>query len=466
MDRNKIYLVALVVAVLAISLFPIRLDFHYWDEAVYLQHAEILSGESPNNYNEFDFRPPVFWTSLGLIYMLVPSEITAHVFVAVLSTFAVILLYILGKELYDEKLGLLAALIYGLSPRAIELSHDILVDTVLPIPWLLTAIFLTRAVKTGQRKYYALTGFGTALAILTKFTSLTLVPAVFTVLGLSLWSKYDFDLNRISDTVKDFLYNRDIWLTGTCILTGLIPYLFWSYAVYGGFLHTFKQALIYSGAPSSFWTYVLAPHRFLLIPFLAGVILYVEELSNIREFRVYMPVILFLSMFVPLQFILPNRQLRFLLPVVPFLALMSAQGFMHLRNSLEGKFDVFMLVLVISSLVMLPGQLDERSIFEDGMYVDRWHPPVEDVSYWLKENTDEDATVYTNHYYPPLGYYSKRNIVVIEPDGSNFPSEKSGYFYYAEDSPHEWPGDSIFEDERFTLNKSIRSNHVFYYSGK
>lgn len=477
MDRKKVFLIALSLILIAgflLRFFPLRGGYHYWDETVYLQHGEIIAGESPDNYNEFDFRPPLFSLILGAIFTINSSLLAAHLTVAVLSSLTIILIYIIGKELYTRKTGLLAALIYALSPLAIFLAHDILVDPILPFFWLSTALLLVKSLETDERKYYYFTGLMAALSVLMKFTSLVIVPAIASTVVIYHFKQKELDLNELIEETKDFALMKTNWLMAAGFFTGILPYLVWSYIEFGSALHVFTTALTKSGARDLFMTYLGGWKSYILVPFYVGLPVFFWK-ADFQKLKNYLPIVFFLALFVPLQFFLPNKETRFLMPALPFLVLMASEGLRKLRDGevfnnwkLSRALFVF---LILVSVILVPTEISERNVFVQGSSID-WEAPVMDTGLWLRNNTDQDSIVYTNYQYPALGYYSKRDIIWIreykplnELVGQDI--EKAGYLYFSKKSSYPHPTlDELNNDPRFRLNKTFdNTTYIFYFKG-
>jgi 4-amino-4-deoxy-L-arabinose transferase-like glycosyltransferase len=123
---RKLYLILIFLFILGflIRFFPFRTDsdFHFWDETVYLQHAEILSGYREDNYDEFDFRPPLLPVIIALFYKLKHSVVIAHMIVALIASFGILSTFFLAKTMFEnEKIALISAAILLLNPLHISL---------------------------------------------------------------------------------------------------------------------------------------------------------------------------------------------------------------------------------------------------------------------------------------------------------------------------------------------------------
>lgn len=477
MDKRKIFLTSLAVILVAgflLRLFPLRGGYHYWDETVYLQHAEIMTGESPNNYNEFEFRPILFPLTLAGVFLISHSLLSAHLAVVGLSSLVIILVYILGKELYSRQTAIIAAAIYAVSPLGIVLSHDILVDPILPLFWILTAFSLTRALRTDKRTYFVLTGLMAAFAVLMKFTSLVILPAIAFIVLISYFRDNQTDIDALVTQARSFVIEQKNWLMVVGFFAGTLPYLLWSYLEFGSALHVFAAALTKSGARDAFITYLNGWNKYLLAPLYVGIPLFFWKIE-LKRLENYLPVIFFLSLYLPLQFFLANKEHRFLMPVLPFIVLIAAEGLRKLRSgeifdNLKLSKSIFAF-LIITSLVMIPSSMQERNVFAQGLSTD-WEAPVMETGEWLNQNTDEEALVYTNYQYPALGYYSKRDIVWFreyEPIDQIVGEEidTPGYVYLSTESPYPHPSlEELESDPRFELSKTFENTvYLFYFTG-
>lgn len=477
MDKRKILLAALAVILIAgflLRLFPVRSGYHYWDETVYLQHGEILAGESPDVYNEFDFRPPLFSLILAGTFLVSSSLLSAHLAVAAFSSLAIVLVYIIGKELYSKQTAILAAAIYAASPLGIILAHDILVDPILPVFWLLTALSLIKALDTDRKAYFVLTGIMASLAVLMKFTSLVILPAIALVVLFSYIRDNQVKKDNLIETIRNFALSQNNWLMAAGFFAGIMPYLVWSYIEFGSALHVFMTGWAKSGARDAFMTYLNGWNMYILAPLYLGIPLFFWKI-DLKKLENYLPVIFFLSLYLPLQFFVANKETRFLMPVVPFLVLIVAEGLRKLReakvlNDRKLPKSIFAF-LILTSLVLAPFSMPERNVFAQGLTAE-WEAPVMDAGQWMKQNTDEDTVVYTNYQYPALGYYSKRKIVWFReyvPMDQIIGEEMTqpGYVYYSTESPYPHPSlEELENDSRFKLNKTFENTvYLFYFTG-
>jgi YYY domain-containing protein len=94
----------------------------------------------------------------------------------------VALVYVLGRRLYrDHRVGLIAALLYALSPLAIQQAHFFVVDGFSVLFLTAALIFMAGIIDTGSFRDYALAGTFTGVALACKFSTYPLGEVLLVV---------------------------------------------------------------------------------------------------------------------------------------------------------------------------------------------------------------------------------------------------------------------------------------------
>ena len=99
---KKEFLILIILLLIGFSLRVFLSTCYYWDELIYLQHSEIMTGKI-NNYNELDFRPPLLSVMIAGFYLFWHNSLIANIFVTLLATFSILLIYLVGKEMFNKK---------------------------------------------------------------------------------------------------------------------------------------------------------------------------------------------------------------------------------------------------------------------------------------------------------------------------------------------------------------------------
>ena len=95
-----IFIAMLFVSSFIIRIYPIHYS-HWWDECIYLQHAEIISGLRENTFNEFHLRPPLLPVILSAGFLVYESVFIASVIMSLFGAIGVLFVYLLAKKLGD-----------------------------------------------------------------------------------------------------------------------------------------------------------------------------------------------------------------------------------------------------------------------------------------------------------------------------------------------------------------------------
>lgn len=132
------------------------------------------------------------------------SEFTVMLLPLFYAVGTTIVVYLLGKQLFDPVTGLLAALLVATIPLDVFYSTAVLPDSIIPFYVGLTLLFFTLGQKKGNRLFYLLSGFFLFGAVQARATSGALI---FPLLLIAWWSS-----------------KRDVWsfLLPTCTFLSLI----------------------------------------------------------------------------------------------------------------------------------------------------------------------------------------------------------------------------------------------------
>jgi 4-amino-4-deoxy-L-arabinose transferase-like glycosyltransferase len=142
------------------------------DEAVYSGQSATLSGneESAKYFSIYRAHPlflqfivSIFFANFGV------SDIIARMAPAIFGILTVIFVYFIGKELYDKKVAMVAAIVMTIIPYHIIVSRQVLLDVPLSFFATLTLFFVIRYLRR-ERDVYLLYFIGAAsgLSFLSK----------------------------------------------------------------------------------------------------------------------------------------------------------------------------------------------------------------------------------------------------------------------------------------------------------
>lgn len=464
MKRNTWQYVALAVILLVAASF--RFYGLLWDDG-YLFHPDerkivlVASGlELPSSASEFlspesPLNPKFFAYGSFPIYLLralsvfapagpygIPDRQDQFVALGILGRQlsalfdlgTIVLIFLLGRRLYDGAVGLIASACVAVAVLHIQLSHFYAVDTLLTLLVLAVLYFAARYSDTGKRLDAALMSICFGLALATKITAVPLIVAIVIAVvrakGLSWDSSASAGNAQRSDTAiaprSRAVWRRRItetlrgwaavvWSTrrtlvkviGTAFVVFVVtqPYMLLDPIRYFGqtgtellvargwldYPYTRQYAdtipFVYQIQQSSVWGLGLPLGAFTW----GGLALYVFEWWRTREWRAGLLLAWGLVYFLSVggQF---AKYLRYMLPVLPVLFLMAAVAFRTLfrdanlrtRAAATGAFSAVLLSALLYALAF-------TSIYS------REHPWLQ-ISRWLYRNVPAGSTLAEEHW--------------------------------------------------------------------
>ena len=157
------------------------------DEAVYAGQSASLGGNPlfVNQFPIFRAHPLLLPTLLSPLFSSGTPDLRGRVVVAFLGTATLFAIYLVGKELYGPKTGVLAAVILALMPYHLVVTRQLLLDGP-SVLWITLAFWmLARFVRTDRLEWLAASAATLGLAVLTKETAVVLTGALVLFLLIS-----------------------------------------------------------------------------------------------------------------------------------------------------------------------------------------------------------------------------------------------------------------------------------------
>jgi len=312
------------------------------------------------------FRPLIHPLILGLVWKFNLSPILIGKLLDLLfSLCSVYLVYLLGKEIFNRKIGLISSLLFSLTPLFIMFTGIILTE---PLAIFLGLIGLYSLIA--KRRFF-LSGFFIGLSFLTKFPQGIFFGAIFLVLL--------FKKEKLGRKI------RNISTISFGFIVPIIPYFVFNYLTYSNMFEPFiSGSWIITTATwlyGSGITYYFA-HFFLMNPiylfFFGYVYLFFKEKlyrnpqhcpvsieSKEKQFKINAQLIIFLISILTIAYFIyvPRKEPRYLVTIIPLLAIMVSyclvKVYQHLKK-VEKPFirpKAFIIISIILLLVALPEEL-------------------------------------------------------------------------------------------------------------
>jgi hypothetical protein len=107
---------------------------------------------------------------------------------AIVDILTIAFVFLLGRQLANRNVGLIAAALYAFTPFAIQNSHFYIVDPYMTLFATMTLYFGVKGAKHGGMHNFVLAGISAGLAIACKTTAIALLPVVILAVGIYAWT--------------------------------------------------------------------------------------------------------------------------------------------------------------------------------------------------------------------------------------------------------------------------------------
>jgi len=401
----------------------------WWDEAEYMSTAKYWAFGIPYDLNPQ--RPPLFQFLGALAFMTgLGEQFIKFAFVLLPSVFLVFAIYLLGKNMFDEKIGLIAAFLTSVSWTFVFWTARVQPDFFSMTFSVLAVLFMWEYWKNNKSSHILLAGFFAALGFYFKVSGL-LVPMIFMVFIL------------LKDRLSAFKIKEYYYFAGSFLAT-LIPYFIWSYITFGtataftrGYVEPvpvetpfgwyniqFYSKLTTNGLgfdqvinsiaanPFNFLIYSL-----LLILLILGVfsalkfILYIDILAKDKKKCIDPALFSILALFFISAFYIfhiKNTDDRWVFLWMPFIFFLIGKASIDIYEYGKKYSKILSLVLILILLAVGGyGQLKHA----DGLINNKKdsYMPVKIAGEWIKENSDKADKVLSISYTQSV-YYTERNV--------------------------------------------------------
>lgn len=422
--KHKWLIVIFVIALLVRIAFVFSTPVQIWDETVYANLGYDLSNNpldysvANNGWSDFIPQSEGFygWPNMGfraplLSYLLMPLylfhlDFLVIFFIAIIGALSVCLVYLLGKKLFNEKVALYSAILFSLIPLHVVYSAKILTGVLFTFFVLLTFFSFWKGYEENNKKHKVLFGVFLALALLSRYTALWIMP-IFLLYFLA------------RDKSLKFLKDKYLWYSILAFFGTLIPWFIYGIFEYGNpigaFIHGAKASAYWGGLQSwhFFFEYWWQMFSIIGIIFVIALI-YILYKKDFLKNEVYLLLIWF-AFFLGMAIYMPHKEDRFILAIVPTIALISG----YFIDKIKKYKNLILIGLILITLFSLSSQFYTNY---NNSYTDTNKCFLESTDF-LKNNaeknsviiTDESSVIYyytklETHFYPnPWNYDTLKN---------------------------------------------------------
>ncbi len=430
-DRTHFLLLITLLVAFAVRLYYLFYtngQALWWDEAEYMATAKHWAFGVPYDVNIQ--RPPLFQLLATILLKIgVTSEFFLKLVLVVLPSVLLIgIIYLVGRELFNKKVGLIAAFASAFMWSFVFWSTRFQPDFLSVSFQLLAIFFFWKLFKTNKRSFAIYAGMFIALAFYFKISAL-LVP-------LSL-----FIFILVKDGIS-FVKNKNYWVAFLSFVISLIPFAFWQYVTFG---NPFGFAPSYIGGTGigqgwefgwmAFDFFYAFPKSLFFILFLFGgaIILMRLGLSADIMFKqkekrldagLFSFILLLIITIFYVFYIRGTIEDRWVFLMAPFIFYFAAEGLLFIYRYV-GKYHKIAAAVVVLALLsfFLYSQIQhthELITLKKDSYL-----PVKQASLWIKDNSNPGDLVLSNSYTQATAY-AEREII---PYPALVKEENSSYSY-------------------------------------
>lgn len=423
--KNKYTLILLGILLVA---FIVRIYFLtvtinqpvWWDEGDYLTVAKKIGKDLYPNFKLSELsnpRRPLFLPLLwGFIFKSGLGEQIIRFVQVTFSMFAVFLTYLIGKEMFNKKIGLISAFLMSIFWLNLFYTNRLLLEIPTLTFWCASVYFFWKGyVKKEKSKYLWLFGVFFGLSVFARAASLIMIiPLIVFILA-----KDKFN----------FIKNKHLWIAIILFLIIFSPFMIWVGLNYGNPFKKFTgigegrfaeidlDTFLYGNTKEFieyFPTYLQIP--FLLI-FLFGLIFFLDIFlgwdilfkENGEELR--KKLFLLLWIIIPLLFfgVTTSKSYmedRYLMNIFPAVFMIISTGLLKIYNYTKKYNKGFALIIII--LILLAGTNYQLSYANNMINFKKdSYSQVRDSALWMKENLKENE-IFMTQSVPQSMYYSER----------------------------------------------------------
>ncbi|MDO8622730.1 MAG: glycosyltransferase family 39 protein [archaeon] len=352
--QTKILIAIFILALIVRLIFTFSTPLRWWDETVYANLGYELSknplgysfayewsdfvpsgGDNLYAWPKAGFRAPLLPYFLSLFY-LIGLDFLIIFLMPFFGALSSVFIYFLSRKLFNEKVGIYSAIFWSLIPLSVYYSGKILTDVFVTFFVIIIFLCFWKGYEENKNLYKILFGIFLALGLLARYTILWIMP-VFLIYFL------------IRDKSLKFLKDKYLWYSILIFFIILTPWFIYGYLDYGNpfgaFIHGIKAASYWGGTQP--WYYLLTYwwNMFSIIGFVFLIsFLYILYKKEFLKKEIYL-LLIWIFFFLLMSMLMPHKEDRFLLPIVPALCILS--GFVIDKITVYKKWILSVLIIIL-----------------------------------------------------------------------------------------------------------------------
>ena len=462
LNYYKYFLIAILVFSFSINLYYFFLTKDqplWWDESEYMSTAKSWAFDIP--YKISPQRPPLFPLLGAITFKLGLSDlIFKFLFVLVPTVLNAFVVYLIGKEMFNEKVGIVAAFIMSVFWSLVFWTARFHPDSLALLLQMLSIYFFWLAfVKYKKTRFSLLTGLFAGLAFLVKIQSLLIFP----IFGIFLIVHEKFG----------FLKKREFWYTGLVFFITILPYLVWNFFRYGSILAFFSgytQDVVSNKIPFAWnmfnFVFVFTEWPYFIL-FLIGIgfslfalILSFDLLIKGKNEKLGADFFSIITILVVLSFFIfymriKTAEERWLYLMAPFIFLFAGKSLDLIYEKIK-KYNKIIAAVLVVALLFTGAYFHIKHADQIIEIKKESYLPVKLAALWMKENSDQNDRIFSISF-PQTQYYSDRETLSYWPPHSGYETVEEFVKWLDEVKP-KFLTISIFENHPEWIVPYVQSN--------
>ncbi|MCK5022606.1 MAG: glycosyltransferase family 39 protein [Candidatus Aenigmarchaeota archaeon] len=408
----NLILISVLILALFFRVWGLGLESYWLDESISIRQAQAPFSESMEMVRN-DVHLPLYITLLNpWVHAFGNSETSTRFLSVIFGVASVYIIFLLGRKLFNEKIGLYSAIIMAFSTISVYYSQEARLYTLFVFLTMLSFYFYFDLIDKMNRK---------SVILYVLFSLLMIYTHLFAFLAIIVQNVCYLIMNR--KKLRNLLCWISLQLVFFVFFTPWLPILMTQIQRTGNISWIQKPTLsIVYWSFYDFFGNILLLAMFLVF---TAIVLY-DQLSNNPKWKKELktPGILFVWALLPMiititfsMFASPLYHTRYFLFSTPalyilFAFLISKFSEKHRKNTIK----LILLIIVISSIVSIAGQY----LITDK---DAWR----NATSFLKDNVKEDEYIIIEPYYHQDSFtfyydkecFSKKNIYTCNFENSN-----------------------------------------------
>ena len=443
-DKYNLAFVAILIFAFAIRLYYFFLTKNqplWWDEAEYMLKAKNIAFHTPDT-GWASLRPPLAPWILSLFFFIGLGEKTIHFSIIILSLANLILIYLLGKELFDKKIAILGVFIYSIIYLDLFYTTRILLN----VPELffgLLIFYLFYMFYVNGKKYFFLFVIVSIFGILLRYTVgiYLIIILIFIVF-----------MRDISPIISEKKFRMFLYFIIALIIIVIISAFFIKINLINSFIEAFKGATLTrsESISSVFFSFILTVPKtihFFTIFFILGFLIYfynyfliIDKIITKKRdpfaMKKTFSLLWVLIPFLIYGLLINHYEDRYILMAFPIVCLLVANGLFFVFDFLK-KYNKFIAVLIFFILLIFGSYqiINHSNLIIKAKLTS--YDSVKEAGLWLKENTNKSDIIISRSV-PQITYYSERATY-------NFPENENLLDKFIQEKKPKFIIDSIWE---------------------